>query len=48
MKNLNLKDIFHVHTYRCGHAANVADEMYILTNDIIENCKTYNYEKKEI
>ncbi len=30
MKNLNLKDIFHVHTYRCGHAANVADEMYIL------------------
>ena len=23
------------------------DEMYILTNDIIENCKTYNYEKKE-
>lgn len=24
------------------------DEIYILTNDIIENCKTYNYEKKEI
>ena len=23
------------------------DEMYILTNDIIENCKTYNYEKKK-
>lgn len=30
MKNLNPKDIFHVHTYRCRHAANVADEMYIL------------------
>ncbi len=24
------------------------DKMYILTNDIIESCKTYNYEKKEI
>lgn len=24
------------------------DEMYILTNDMIENCKTYNYEKKEV
>lgn len=24
------------------------DEIYILTNDIIEKCKTYNYEKKEI
>lgn len=23
------------------------DEMYILTNDIIENCKTYDYEKEE-
>lgn len=23
------------------------DEMYVLTNEIIENCTTYNYEKKE-
>ena len=24
------------------------DNMFIMTNDIIENCRTYNYEKKEI
>ena len=23
------KDIFHVHTFRCGHAENVSDEEYI-------------------
>ncbi len=35
-------------TYYSQFGVNVEpDEMYILTNDIIENCKTYNYEKKE-
>ncbi|MDE6220853.1 MAG: PHP domain-containing protein [Lachnospiraceae bacterium] len=29
MKKSNQKDIFHVHTYRCRHAANVAEEMYV-------------------
>lgn len=24
-----MKDIFHVHTYRCGHAENISDETYI-------------------
>ena len=27
--NVNKYDIFHVHTYRCGHAENVDDEEYI-------------------
>ena len=26
---LNDKDIFHIHTYRCGHAENISDEEYI-------------------
>lgn len=30
LKNSAHREIFHVHTYRCRHAANVADEMYIL------------------
>lgn len=24
-----MKDVFHVHTYRCGHAENILDEMYV-------------------
>lgn len=36
-------------TYYGQLGVNVApDELYILTNDIIENCKTYDYEKEEI
>ena len=27
--NIGEKDIFHVHTYRCGHAENVSDEEYV-------------------
>ena len=27
--NIGGKDIFHVHTYRCGHAENVSDEEYV-------------------
>lgn len=27
--NFGEKDIFHVHTYRCGHAENVSDEEYV-------------------
>lgn len=27
--NISHSDIFHVHTYRCGHAENVPDECYI-------------------
>ena len=32
MKTIELKDkyIFHVHSYRCGHAENVKDEEYVL------------------
>lgn len=30
LNNSAHREIFHVHTYRCRHAANVADEMYIL------------------
>lgn len=35
-------------TYYTQTSNNVnPDEMYVLTNEIIENCTTYNYEKKE-
>jgi histidinol-phosphatase (PHP family) len=29
MMNVDKNDLFHVHTYRCGHAENVPDEAYI-------------------
>lgn len=29
MSNANYGNIFHVHTHRCRHAANVSDEMYV-------------------
>lgn len=29
MDNVEKRNIFHVHTYRCNHAANIADEMYV-------------------
>lgn len=29
MGNVNLGNLFHVHTYRCRHADNVFDEMYV-------------------
>lgn len=29
MLNISHSDIFHVHTYRCGHAENIQDECYI-------------------
>lgn len=35
-------------TYYTQTSNNVnPDEMYVLTNEIVENCTTYNYEKKE-
>ena len=29
MNNVEHKNIFHVHTFRCGHAENIADEAYV-------------------
>lgn len=25
-----MKELFHIHTYRCGHAENISDEVYVL------------------
>lgn len=57
MKNENVEDIQYIKTnmgkfygtYYGQLGVNVnPDQIYILTNDIIKNCKTYDYEKEEV